>query len=83
MDVLNAINFYHVAKKPAKDPEHHKEMAKLYYNLYVGCLKFREDENKNINCDTFFTYDKNINCDTYLTHFKLHTQEYFSILENK
>ena len=34
-----------------------KEMAKLFYNLYKGCIAYKDKkEEKNINCDEY--YDK-------------------------
>ena len=38
----------------------HKEMAELYYNLYVGCIKYKtEKKTKQINCDQYYTEFKN------------------------
>lgn len=39
-----------------------KDLANLYYNLYNGCIKFRDENkkpNKDINCEQFFVlYEK-------------------------
>jgi len=32
-----------------------KDMASLYYNLYMGCLKYKnEKKNKEVNCDKYY-----------------------------
>lgn len=33
-----------------------KEMADLFYNLYMGCLRYKnkKDKYKNINCNEYF-----------------------------
>ena len=50
--------------------EYHKEMSELFYNTYMGCLKYKnENLKKNINCDNYFEkykyfsekYDKSCN----------------------
>jgi hypothetical protein len=43
-----------------------KEMAELYYNLYIGCLKYKnEKKTKDINCmqyyEEFEKYNNNNN----------------------
>ena len=37
-----------------------KEMAELYYNMYLGCLKYQEQKTtKKINCYQYFENFKN------------------------
>jgi len=32
-----------------------KEIAKLYYNLYIGCLKYKNEKtNKKVNCKAYY-----------------------------
>ena len=50
----------------------HKEMAELYYNLYVGCIKYKTEKKT-----------KQINCDQYYTEFKNFTNKYFESKESK
>lgn len=30
------------------------EMAKLYFDLYIGCNKYKQEKNKDINCDNYY-----------------------------
>lgn len=32
-----------------------KEMAELYLKLFEGCIKFKQEKNKDINCDLYYT----------------------------
>ena len=33
----------------------YKEIAKLYYNLYIGCLKYKNEKtNKKVNCQSYY-----------------------------
>ena len=50
----------------------HKEMAELYYNLYVGCIKYKTEKKT-----------KKINFDQYYTEFKNFTNKYFESKESK
>ena len=54
--------------------EYYKEMTELFYNTYMGCLKYKnENLKKDINCDNYYEkykyfsekYDKSCNksCD--------------------
>jgi hypothetical protein len=45
--------------------EYNKEMAELFYNTYMGCLKYK---NNNLK--------KNINCDNYYNKFKYFSDKY-------
>lgn len=37
-----------------------KEMADLYFKLYSGCVKYKKERGKPIDCDKFYT-----NCEFY------------------
>lgn len=30
-----------------------KDMAELYFKLYTGCLKYKKEKDKNIDCDVY------------------------------
>jgi hypothetical protein len=83
MDVFNAINsscvdeYSIIYKKYSVDE--HKSFAKLYYNLYNGCLNFKENETKNSNKYK----SKNVDCTSYYKKFKMHSQAYVSKIEKK
>ena len=32
-----------------------KEMADLYFKLYSGCVKYKKEQDKPIDCDKFYT----------------------------
>ena len=54
----------------------HIAMAKMYYNLYNGCLKFKSDEMKKNNSNNS---NKNLNgmdCNFYYEQFKIHSTEF-------
>ena len=39
-----------------KNENTHKDMATLYYNLYIGCLKYQtEKKTKEVNCHQYYT----------------------------
>jgi hypothetical protein len=55
-----------------KTSDSNKEMSKLFYNLYIGCVKYKvKNEEKNIKCDEF--YDK----------FKFFSEKYADSKEQK
>ena len=47
-----------------------KEMAELYLKLFDGCIKFKQEKNKDINCNLYYN------------SFLLHTKEYNKNKEN-
>jgi hypothetical protein len=44
-----------------------KDIAELYFKLYTGCLKYKKEKDKDIDCDKYYKsfvfhsnkYDKN------------------------
>ena len=46
-----------------KNKNSDREMAELFYNLYMGCLNFKYQKEKKIS-------NKKINCDEYYDKFK-------------
>lgn len=46
------------------DANINKDMAELYFKLYSGCLKYKKEK------------DKNIDCDVYYNSFLFHTKKY-------
>ena len=59
-----------------KNKNSDKEMAELFYNMYMGCLNFiLQKEQKNS--------DKKINCDEYYDKFKFFAEKYIDSKEQK
>lgn len=46
-----------------------KEMAELFYNIYTGCLKFKQQKEEQNS-------EKKINCDEYYDKFKFFSEKY-------
>lgn len=68
MDVFNAIIFSNTDKRNnISDVDEHKAMSKLYLELYVGCLKFKENEKKK--------KQENIDCNHFYNKWKIHVQQ--------
>lgn len=42
-----------------------KELAKLFYNLYIGCIAYKDKKEEN-----------NINCNEYYDKFKFFSEKY-------
>lgn len=48
-----------------KNSDSNKEMADLFYNLYMGCVTYKDKKK-----------EKNINCDHYFEKFKFFAEKY-------
>ena len=46
-----------------------KEMAELFYNMYTGCLKFKQQKKEQNS-------EKKISCDEYYDKFKFFSEKY-------
>lgn len=53
-----------------------KEMAELFYNMYTGCLKFKQQKEEQNS-------EKKINCDEYYNKFKFFSEKYVNSKELK
>lgn len=57
-----------------KNKNSDREMAELFYNLYMGCLNFKHQKEKKIS-------NKKINCDEYYDKFKFFAEKYLDSKE--
>ena len=54
--------------------EENKDLANLYFDLYSGCIKYKEKniKKKEINCekyyDSYIIYLSRLNHDSYINH---------------
>lgn len=49
-----------------------KEMAELFYNIYMNCLKFKNEKEKEKENQN---YTKKINCNDYYDKFKFFSEK--------
>ena len=66
--------------------DYQENIAKLYIELYIGCLKFKDRQNK-MNTVNNTTNLNNVDCSFYLEQFKIHQAKidkykYKEILKN-
>jgi hypothetical protein len=47
-----------------------KEMSQLFYNMYINCLKFKNEKEKE-----YQNYSKKINCQEYYDKFKIFSEK--------
>jgi hypothetical protein len=59
-----------------KNKNSNKEMAELFYNLYVGCLKFKLQKEQKKS-------DKIINCHEYYDKFQFFAEKYIDDKEQR
>lgn len=59
-----------------KNKNSDKEMAELFYNVYMGCLNFKLQKELKIS-------DKKINCDEYYDKFQFFAEKYIDSKQQK